>query len=118
MEVNHNNLILWNNKMEDVHINKPCMSSDVLPTVYNLFGIDYDSRLFTGVDILSNSNGLAIFSNRSWKSSEGTYFASGSKFVGNDINDDYISNMNNVVKNRLSIAKLIVKTDYYKYLLK
>ena len=118
VEVNHNALILWNNNMEDIHISKPCMSSDVLPTIYNLFGIDYDSRLLTGEDILSNSNGLAVFSNRSWKSIDGTYFASGSKFVGNDINNDYISNMNNIVKNRLSIAKLIVKTDYYKYLLK
>ena len=68
--------------MEDVHITKPCMSSDVIPTVYNLYGIDYDSRLFTGTDILSDSMGLAVFSNRSWKTDAGTYFASGSKFVG------------------------------------
>ena len=118
VEVNHNALILWNNNMEDIHISKPCMSSDVLPTVYNLFGIEYDSRLFTGVDILSTTSGLAIFSNRSWKTDSGTYYASGSKFVGSDISSDYVSNMNTIVKNRLSIAKLIIKNDYYKYLLK
>ena len=44
VEVNHNNLILWNNNMGDIHIDKVCMSSDVIPTVYNLFGVDYDSR--------------------------------------------------------------------------
>ncbi len=118
VEVNHNNLILWNNNMEDIHIDKVCMSSDVLPTVYNLFGIDYDSRLFTGQDILSTSDGLAVFSNRSWKSDVGTYFTSGSKFVGDEVMDDYVTNINNIVKNRLNIAKLILKTDYYKYLLK
>ena len=121
VEVNHNNLILWNNAMEDVHIEKVCMSSDVIPTVYNLFGIEYDSRLFTGQDILSDAPGLAIFSNRSWVSDKGTYFTSGSKFVpknGVEVENDYVKNMNNIVKNRLSIGKLIIKSDYYKYLLK
>ena len=121
VEVNHNNLILWNNKIEDTVITKPCMSSDVIPTIYNLFGIDFDSRLFTGRDILSTSDGIAIMSNRSWVTDKGTYFASGSKFVpkdGIEIDDNYITNINNIVKNRLNIGKLIIKNDYYKYLLK
>ena len=121
VEVNHNSLILWNSQMEDVHIEKACMSSDVIPTVYNLFGIPYDSRLFTGQDILSSAPGLAIFSNRSWVSDKGTYYTSGSKFVpkeGVEVDSDYVKNMNNIVKNRLSIGKLIIKSDYYKYLLR
>jgi phosphoglycerol transferase MdoB-like AlkP superfamily enzyme len=118
VEVNHNNLILWNSTMEDVHIEKVCMSSDVIPTVYNLFGVEYDSRLFTGRDILSTDAGLAVFSNRSWRSDAGTYFTSGSKFSGEAPVDNYVSNINNLVKNRLNIAKLILKTDYYRYLMK
>ncbi len=118
VEVNHNNLILWNSTMEDIHIDKVCMSSDVLPTVYNLFGVEYDSRLFTGQDILSPEEGLAVFSNRSWRTDAGTYFTSGSKFVGEVPYEGYVANINNVIKNRLNVAKLIVKNDYYKYLLK
>lgn len=119
VEVNHNNLILWNSKVEDMHITKPCMSSDVLPTVYNLFGIDYDSRLFTGRDILSTSDGIAIMSNRSWVTSKGTYFASSRKFVPKeDVDADYVAKINQLVKNRLNISKLIIKNDYYKYLMK
>lgn len=119
VEVNHNSLILWNKNIEDIHITKPCMSSDVLPTVYNLFGIDYDSRLMTGKDILSDSFGIAIMRNHSWVTDQGTYFANSKKFVGNtNIADDYIDNINTLVNNRLNIAKLIVDTDYYKYLLK
>ena len=119
VEVNHNSLILWNNKMDSIHIDKPCMSSDVLPTIYNLFGVEYDSRLLTGVDILSDGIGIAIMSNHSWVSDKGTYFASNSKFVTNEeVLDDYVTNMNNLVKNRLSIAKMIIKNDYYKYLMK
>ena len=121
VEVNHNALILWNNLVSDIHITKPCMSSDVLPTVYNLFGVEYDSRLFTGRDILSTSDGIAIMGNRSWVTDKGTYFAGNSKFVAKEnveIEDNYVANINNLVKNRLSIGKLIIKNDYYKYLLK
>ena len=118
VEVNHNALILWNNNMGDIHISKPCMSSDVIPTIYNLYGVEYDSRLFTGSDILSDSMGLAVFSNRSWKTDAGTYFSSGAKFVGNKPEDNYVSNVNSIVNNRLSIAKLILKSNYYKYLFK
>ena len=121
VEVNHNALIIWNSRLETEHISKTCMSSDVLPTVYNLFGIDYDSRLFTGNDIFSDTSGLAIFNNRSWVSDKGTYFTSGSKFVAKEnveIDDKYVANINSMIKNRLSVAKMIVKNDYYKYLLK
>ena len=121
VEVNHNNLILWNNKINDIHIEKTCMSSDVLPTILNLFGIDYDSRLLTGKDILSNSMGLAVFNNRSWVTDKGTYFANQKKFVPKEAmedTDEYVKNMNTFVSNRLNIAKLIVKNNYYNYLLK
>ena len=107
--------------MEEVHISKPCMSSDVIPTIYNLFGVDYDSRLFTGEDILSTNDGIAIMGNRSWVTDKGTYFANTGKFipkVGIEVESDYVKSINNIVKNRLSIAKLIIKNDYYKYLMK
>ena len=119
MEVNHNNLILWNSKMDDIHIEKPCMSSDVLPTVYNLFGVDFDSRLFTGRDILSNSEGLVVFNNHSWITSKGKYYANKKKFEAYDeeeVDDDYVKNTNAIVNNRLNISKLIIKNDYYRYL--
>jgi phosphoglycerol transferase MdoB-like AlkP superfamily enzyme len=117
IEVNHNNLILWNNNETDTHISKPCMSSDVLPTVYNLFGVKYDSRLLTGRDILSTSDGLVIFNNHSWITDKGVYHANTKKFDG-DEDTEYVTNINNLVKNRLSVSKMILKNDYYKYLLK
>ncbi len=115
--VNHNNLILWNSKLEEKHITKPCMSSDVLPTVYNLFGVEYDSRLFTGRDILSDSFGIAIMRNHSWVTDKGIYYANKKQFVGDaELPDGYIDSINTIVNNRLNIAKLIVETNYYNYL--
>ena len=107
--------------MKETHITKTCMSVDVLPTVLNLFGVEYDSRVFTGRDIFSNSQGIAIMRNLSWVTDKGTYYASSGKFVpkdGIEIDEGYIENINNIVKNRLNIAKLIIKTNYYNYLFK
>ena len=121
VEINHNALIIWNSKMEEINITKACMSADVLPTILNLFGVNYDSRLFTGRDILSTSEGIAIMRNLSWVTEKGTYFASSGKFEPKEeieISEDYVENINNIVKNRLNISKLIMKTNYYDYLFK
>ncbi len=121
VEINHNALILWNSAMETTNVSKVCMSADVLPTVFNLFDIPYDSRLLTGRDILSTSDGLAIMKDRSWVTDKGTYFASKSKFVpkeGVTVDENYVKNMNSIVGNRLNISRLILKDNYYNYLMK
>lgn len=114
--VNESSLIIWNSKMKNVEVDKTCMSIDVLPTVYNLFNIEYDSRLFAGNDILSTRNGLAIFNKRSWVSDKGKYYGVDSKYIGEEVDDAYIKNMNNLMNNKINISKLIVKNNYYKYL--
>ena len=116
IEINRSNLIIWNSDMEDIKISKVATQIDVIPTVYNLFGIDYDSRLFIGKDILSTEPGLAIFSNRSWVSDYGKYYSLNKSFVKNDLellDDNYVNNMNNIVSNKINISKLITSTNYY-----
>ncbi len=119
IEVNKNNLIIWNNKMEGVTVDKVGSQIDVLPTVYNLFNIDYDSRIIVGKDILSTEPGLAIFANRSWISDYGRYYAQSDEFIKNegvDIPEDYVSKMNQIVASKINISSLIMTEDYYKYL--
>ena len=118
IEVNSNNLIIYNSKMKPVKVSKVGMSIDVLPTVLNLFGIEYDSRIIMGKDILSSSPGVAIFKNKSWVSDMGTYYAANGKFVAkvDDVPSDYVKNMNGIVNNRVAISRMIVQNNYYKYL--
>ena len=118
VEINHNSLIIWNPNIKRKEIDKVCMSIDVIPTIYNLFGIEYDSRLFVGNDIFSDKEGLAIMSNRSWVSDYGIYYTNSSKFIskGKEVTDDYVEKINTIVNNRLNISRLIIETDYYKYL--
>lgn len=115
--VNDSNLIIWNSKMKTIEVDRVSMSIDVLPTVYNLFGIDYDSRLFAGSDILSTREGMAIFNERSWVTDKGKYFGSSNNFVqSEEVDGNYIKTINNIMNNKISISKLIVKNNYYDYL--
>ena len=117
VEVNRSNFILWNNKMDTVEVDKVGSQIDVLPTLYNLFGVSYDSRLIIGKDILSTTEGLAIFGNRSWVSDKGTYFANTKKFVpidGVKVTDEYINTMNKIVNNKVLMSKSIMENNYYK----
>ena len=120
VEINRSNFILWNSEMETVEIDKVGSQIDVLPTIYNLFGVEYDSRLIIGKDILSTEPGLAIFGNSSWVSDKGTYFASSGKFISHDeseVDSDYIKYMNNIVSNKIAMSRYILTYDYYRKVL-
>lgn len=115
-EINHNKLIIWNNKLNTITIDKVAMSADVLPTVYNLFGIDYDSRLFSGTDILSTTEGIAIFGNRSWITDKAIFNATTNTYVSIDeeINKSYVDRINRLVGSKIDFSKQMISNDYYK----
>ncbi len=116
IEINRSSLIIWNSKTPTVKISKVASQLDVIPTVYNLFNIPYDSRLFSGKDILSSEPGLVFFGNRSWVSNQGTYLSTSNTFTlneGKTVNENYVRDINNLVANRINLSKLIIKNDYY-----
>lgn len=120
-EVNHNKLIIYNPNIKNTSISKIASSPDVLPTVYNLFGINYDSRLFTGNDILSDTEGLAIFQDRSWISDKAIYDSSTNTYTSRtkDVVDrDYIDSVNNLVNIKLAVSREIINKNLYQYVLK
>jgi lipoteichoic acid synthase len=49
-----------------VIVNKPVSSLDIIPTIANLMGLDYDSRLYMGQDMFSDNQSLIIFVDRSF----------------------------------------------------
>lgn len=118
-DIHKNNLIIWNNNLQYQEFDKYAMSIDILPTILNLFGIDFDSRLLIGRDILSNSEGIVILSDRSWINEYGKYNASTKKFTAfKDLPEDYVQNMNEEVYNKYVISKNILETDYYREVFK
>lgn len=114
-EVNRSNFILYNSKTPKTEIKKYASNLDVLPTILNLFGIEYDSRLLMGKDIFSDTEGLVIFSDHSWISDKGKYNVTTKEFTPftKNISEDYIEMINSKVANKFTISDLLIKKNYY-----
>lgn len=114
-EINHNSLIIWNENLNTIRVGKVGMPTDVIPTVYNLFGIDYDSRLYVGNDLLSTADGLVILGNRSWITDNGKYSSVDNTYSGIE-DTGYVDKINSIVANKIAFSKSIISTDGYKYI--
>jgi lipoteichoic acid synthase len=116
-ELYKSSFILWKKGMTPVTINKPCASLDIIPTLSNLFGLKYDSRLLIGNDILSDFPSLVIFSNRSWITDHASYNSltnTVNTFDASASNNTYIRRINKIVANKFKFSAKILETDYYR----
>ena len=113
----HSTLILWSGDMEEpVVVDKPCDSLDILPTLLNLFGLPYDSRLLAGRDILADEPGLVIFSNRSFLTDKGRYDARTDTFTpaeGAAVEEGYALSTFQQVENLFWFSQQVLEQDYY-----
>ncbi len=120
-EAYESTLIIWSGAMEKpIKVDKVCSSIDILPTVSNLLGLEYDSRLIIGQDILSDSEGLVMFANRSFITDYYSYDTSTgtlNSFDGSEISDDELSKMRAYIANKYTAADAITDYDFYKYIL-
>lgn len=116
------NLILWNAGMDEpVQVDKYCSSLDIMPTLANLFGLEYDSRLIMGRDILSDAPGLVIFYNYSFLSEKGAYVSTLDTFTpweGEEVTEEYVMEMMDMIRDRVSYSAMILDNDYYRVILK
>ena len=115
----HTSLVLYNSAMEEnVKVTKYVSSIDVLPTVYNLFGITFDSRLLMGRDALSEEDGLVMLSNRSWINENGKYDSISGKFTAfnDNLPEDYVEKMNKKVYQKFTMSSLLLYEKGGRYL--
>lgn len=114
--------IIYVDGMEPVTVDKYCASIDLMPTIYNLLGVPYDSRLLMGRDILSTEPGLVIFNDLNWLTDYGRYVASTDSFTAHlpysreEIPPDYVTSINDLVQNRFVYSQGILDRDYYRHL--
>ena len=128
-----NTLIMWSASIDEpVQVDTPCSSIDIVPTLCNLYGLDYDSRLYSGRDIFatnyeadqaSTCMPLVIFANtgygNSWITAAGTYEAASGTFTPNEgitVDDSYVSTVSSLVQAKYTYAKQIIQQDYYQIL--
>ena len=115
-ELFQNNLIIYVQGMEPVTIDKPSSSLDIIPTISNLMGLEFDSRFLMGRDILSNSDPLVIFANRSFITDKGRRIRDG-EFIPNPgvtVDENYIDNIRRLIDAKFTASTGILDTDYYR----
>lgn len=120
-----NSLIVYSPSMSSpISIDKYCSSLDVLPTLSNLLGLEYDSRLMMGKDILSSATQLVMFpesSGYSFITEDYIYDAeSGDSIALGDgtesIDSATVDSMNTMLSEMSSISNLVFATDFYQYI--
>ena len=121
-ELYKNSFILYAKGMEPLTIDKPGSSLDILPTISNLMGLEFDSRLLMGRDLLSDSEPLVILYDRSFITDKGRYSSRTGKFEAKgdfadeekSIQEDYRKNISAVVEEKFYYSAKILELDYYR----
>lgn len=116
-ELYKNNCIIWSGSMtEPVIVDKPACSMDIIPTISNLLGLDFDSRMLMGTDVMSNEDPLIVFHDSSfikgdlrYDANKGEYFSTAGKVY----TDEYVNSLKNKVANNFRISAAILENDYY-----
>ena len=120
LERDSNRLIIWSGCLEDedpIIIDEPVFSLDILPTLCNLFGVEFDSRLLPGRDVFSDREALVFDGNYDWKTTYGTYISSRGRFIpaseDTELPEDYIKRMQVEVSNRMKYCKNVLEYRYF-----
>jgi len=116
-ELYRNAFVLYHPDMEEKVFTEPASSLDIMPTVSNLMGLEFDSRLFMGRDLFSDTDPLVIFENRSFITDKGKYNAETEEFTpreGVSVPEDYQEEISNQVSAKFYFSARILDLDYYR----
>ena len=118
-ELYRNACIIYKKGMEPETVDRPCSSLDLLPTLSNLFGLEFDSRLYMGQDVFSDASPLIIFSDHSWLTDRGSYYmptGEYTSFDGTEPSAEEIERINGVVSNKFTVSAWVLDSDYWRTL--
>lgn len=102
-----NTFILWTPGMKPEKVEKVCSNMDILPTLSNMFGLEYDCRLMMGRDIFSDEEGLVVFKDKDWITDKGTR----EELMADD--EEYVRKTDKKVLEMFAYSSLILDKDYY-----
>ncbi len=114
-----NSFICYVPNMEPVRVSNYCSTIDILPTVLNLFGFTYDSRLLAGQDILAdNVDHVAVLA-------DGSFIAEGLRYDSSQAYFQYdnktaetrerAGRLYDAVNKKFKISTELLNNDYYAF---
>ena len=113
-------LIFWVGGLEEnIVVDEYCCNVDVLPTILNLWGLTYDSRLLAGTDVFSDGTHAAVLIDKSWLTDKVWFNANTGEIryqvEESQVSADYIESMNRLIATRFSISADILNSAYYNF---
>ena len=113
-------LIFWVGGMEEnIVVDEYCCNVDILPTILNLWGFDYDSRMLAGTDVFSDGTHAAVLIDKSFLTDKVWFDANTGEIRylvdESEIPEGYIENMHRYINTRFTISSDILSTGYYNF---
>ena len=119
-DIDRTPFIIYNSKITPQKFDDYTSFMDLLPTIANLFDLDYDPRLYGGTDLFSDSHkDVVAFADGSWRTDIAYYDATSGKinYIGEQqYTAEEIKTINTKIKNEMAMDNLAIKRDYFDYL--
>lgn len=114
-------MFIYNSGSEPLVVEDYTTIIDLLPTLLNLFNLDYDPRLYLGTDVFSKSHASrAVFADGSWTNERGYYHAPNSSMKYLDGAETYSNEelmyINQEISTRQKMSASAIKSNYFNYL--
>ena len=117
--IDHTPMIIYGASIQPQTFSEICSTFDIVPTVANLMGIDFDPRFYMGNDYFApNKETMVIFANGDFLIEEGYYSNVEEKFYPfNDqqINDNQLNHYQILSKNKINVSSKILRNNYFYY---
>jgi phosphoglycerol transferase MdoB-like AlkP superfamily enzyme len=119
-DIDRTPFIIYNSQLTPTKYDQYTSYMNILPTIANLFDLDYDPRLYGGYDLFSSDYpNIVVFADGSWRSDIAYYEVTTGKitYLGDETyTNDQIIAINNQIKNEMTMDNLAIKTNYFNYL--
>jgi phosphoglycerol transferase MdoB-like AlkP superfamily enzyme len=121
-DVDRTPMLIYNSGLEEgIKVEDYTTIIDLLPTLFNLFDIEYDPRLYLGTDVFSKTHmSRAYFADGSWQDENASYYAPSSKITYFNDAQPYdaktLRSINQEISTRQSMSASAIRTNYFKYL--
>ena len=110
--INHTPFFIWSSDVDAETKNEPTMQTDILPTVLNLFGIEYNSNHYIGNDALADGyEGYVFYSDYSWYDGN---VENGIITNGGSADEEYLEMMNEKIGTIIRKNDLTLRYNYFK----
>ena len=112
--------VIYNSTIEPKKFSEYTFYLNILPTIANLFDLDYDPRLYLGTDLFSSdAKSLTVFADGSWKNEIAYYNAKKNKikyYTDKTYTTEELNQINNEITTKVNISNKVIKENYFEHL--